>query len=141
MSKRRPDSILGEYPDLSGEEKISIAFLVAITCRHGYAAPSCGQGCRRPDWRECLVRKRNELDPTEPQPTVGEVAGKFLDAGRVASIEERPGRSGSLAMVVGFTTGAACHVLKMGSSSHTSEFNGKPSGPDRGLSVALEQAR
>lgn len=78
---------LGEHPDLDETAKTLIAFRAAITCKHGIIAPTCGQGCRRPNWLDCLVRRKSELDPEEKQRTVGDVVEEFISAGRIPSIE------------------------------------------------------
>lgn len=71
-------------PPESGEAKrILMEFEAAITCRHGHTiAPLCWR-CSRPNWLDCPVR----TEPGEPPETVGDVVRRFLEEGKIASVE------------------------------------------------------
>lgn len=67
----------------AAEEQIIREFRAAITCKHGHAtAPTCAQGCRQPNWLDCLVRS----DGAERR-TVGDIVREFIASGKIGSVE------------------------------------------------------
>lgn len=70
------------------QKRIAAEFNAAITCRHGHTiAPACGQGCRRANWLDSVVRRKNDGDQSEPVRTVRDVIQEFLESGKIGSIE------------------------------------------------------
>lgn len=72
----------GDGRQIEAGSRVGPEFEAAITCKHGIFANYCDYGCRRPDWRGCIVRSENGT-----YRTIGMVADEFVADGRIASIE------------------------------------------------------
>ncbi len=129
--------VTGDQPDLGGDMRVMVEFQAAITCKHGHTiAPICARGCKRSNWLDAVVVKKNENDP---QRTVRDVVEEFIAAKKISGIEvverfikgevrrERRKRYTKVAAVSGISVTAALLVYKGGKlfyrlwSEHRSE--------------------
>ncbi len=116
--------VTGDQPDLGGDMRVMVEFQAAITCKHGHTiAPTCALGCKRSNWLDAVVVKKNENDP---QRAVRDVVEEFIAAKKISGIEvverfikgevqrERRKRYTKAAAVSGISVTAALLVYKGG---------------------------